>query len=83
MLKPIWISVRSTLEPILRPLQRAIGYVTSSFFRFMILFGLVFVGIGILMGEGIVAGHLGIYGWTAVGIGIVGRVIIHWKIKDR
>lgn len=74
--------IQAALKPILSPLLRAISFVFSSFFRFMIFLGIVLLIASAMVAEGVVAGHLGIYGGTAVLAGVVGRIVIHWKLKD-
>lgn len=68
--------------PIWEPLAPAVRLVTSSVFRFLIALGVVLLASGAAIGEGTVAGHLLIYGATAVFIGILGRGIIRWKLKN-
>lgn len=75
-------TIISVLDPVLQPLRLAGGFIFSSFFRFLIFLGVVLAAIGVAFYDGHVAGHLGIYGGTAILIGIVGRLIIHWKVSD-
>lgn len=48
----------------------------QSRFRQGIVFGLVLIGIGMILQEGAIAGMLGIYGATAIVISLVGRVAL-------
>lgn len=70
------------VEPVWAPLRDAISFVMSSFFRFLIFLGIVFLIVGTTAVDGVIAGHFGIYGATAILIGVVGRLIIHLKLKD-
>lgn len=70
------------IEPIWEPVAPAFRFVTSSAFRFLIVFGIVLLAIGAVIGEGTAAGHLLIYGVTAVVLGVLGRGVIHWKLKN-
>ena len=79
--EPVADPIRRALEPVWEPLRSGLRYVLGSFFRFLILIGLILVGIGVVFADGVVAGHLGIYGWTAVFIGVLGRLIIRWKVN--
>lgn len=72
----------TTFEPIATPVYRGGRFVTGSFFRFLIVLGLVLLATGAFVVDGILAGHLGIYGSSAVIVGIVGRLVIRWKLKD-
>lgn len=73
---------KSSIDSVTDSLWRGVHYVTSSFFRFLIAFGVLLVVIAATLLEGIVAGHLGIYGITAIVTGIAGRLIVNWKLKD-
>lgn len=57
-------------------------FVFGSFFRFMILLGVLLHAMGYFWAGDIVAGHLLIYGSTAIAVGVIGRVITWWKIQD-
>lgn len=70
------------LEPVLAPIRIVFGFIFSSFFRVMILLGIVLLLLGLFVVEGTEAGHLGIYGVSAILIGVVGRIIVHWQLKD-
>lgn len=74
--------LRTTCEPVLTPTYRAGRFVTSSVFRSLILFGIVLLVLGATVIEGILAGHFGIYGATAIFVGVLGRLVIRWKLKD-
>lgn len=41
-----------------------------------IVFGLVLIGIGLILQEGVIAGMLGIYGATAIALSVIGRVAV-------
>lgn len=58
------------------------SFVVGSFFRFMILLGILFHTLGYFWAEDIIAGHLAVYGTTAIVIGVVGWFIVWWKIQD-
>lgn len=73
---------RRQLEPVVSPLTRAISFVLGSFFRFSISLGVILLALGALVLEGHMAGHFGVYGSTAILMGIVGRLIIHLKVSD-
>lgn len=64
-----------------RVIKRSWSFLFGSFFRFLILLGLLFHAMGAFWVEGIKAGHLAIYGTTAIGIGVLGWVISWWKIQ--
>lgn len=70
------------LDPVLTPLGRAAHYIASSFFRVLIVLGLLMFALAVVGAEGIVAAHLGIYAASAVGVGVVGRAIVWWKLRD-
>lgn len=74
--------IERLMEPIWEPLGAVLQFVTSSFFRFMLILGLVFLITGALRGEGVIAGHLLIYGATAILLGAVGRAVTRWKLKN-
>lgn len=78
---PAWATVSQATEPIWKAVIRAIKYVTSSVFRFLIVLGVVLIATGVILWEGPTAAHLGIYGATALGIGVIGRFIVRSKIK--
>lgn len=69
------------LEPVRGPVYRVYQFLTSSVFRFLILLGLVLLAAGAVIQHGVIAGHLGLYGATAVFVGVLGRLIIRWKLK--
>lgn len=75
-------SIIRLIKPIWRLLSPAVQFVTSSLFRFLIAFGFVVIGLGAIRGEGVLAGHFLIYGTTAVFIGVLGRGVVHWKLKN-
>ncbi len=60
-----------------------IRFITGSFWRFMIAFGVVLLVSGMAIGVGIMAGHLAIYGGSAVIVGVLGRSIARWKLRSR
>lgn len=74
-------TVRRTLEPIWSPLHRAFRFVKGSFFRFLIFFGIVLLVLAATVVQGTAAGHFGIYGASAVFIGVLGRAIAYLKIR--
>lgn len=78
---PAWNTVSHTTEPIWKAAIRAIKYVTSSVYRFLIMLGIVLIAAGVVLWDGPTAAHLGIYGATALSIGVIGRFIVHSKIK--
>ncbi|MCU4743310.1 hypothetical protein [Natronoglomus mannanivorans] len=78
----VWIPLTRVIEPIWERVAPAFRFVTSSVFRFLIAFGIVLLAIGAAIGEGTAAGHLLIYGATAIFLGILGRGIVHWKLKN-
>lgn len=69
-------------EPIWEAVAPTFRFVTSSVFRSMIAFGIVLLAVGAVISEGTVAGHLLIYGVTAIFVGVLGRGIVHWKLKN-
>lgn len=75
-------AVGRLLEPIEPVLEWLLGVVFGSVFRFLILVGITFIIIAVVRGEGTVAGHLGLYGATAITIGIAGWAISKWKLKQ-
>lgn len=77
-----WDRFAGLADPIWGPLAMAIEFVTSSFFRFMLILGLAFLLLGALLSEGVMAGHLLVYGVTAIFLGVLGRAITYWKLKD-
>lgn len=54
----------------------------GSVFRFLIILGILLFALAVTWGEGIAAGHLAIYSGTAIFIGVLGRIIVWWKIQD-
>lgn len=74
--------IRRSLGPIWSPLTHAVSFVIGSVFRFLIVLGIVFLVLAITVVEGTLAGHFGIYGITAVFIGVLGRAVAHWKIRE-
>lgn len=72
---------RQLLEPALGPISQIYHFFTSSFFRFLIGFGVLLILAGAVVQYGPVAGHLGLYGATSIVVGVLGRVIIRLKLK--
>lgn len=74
--------IRQLFEPVEPVLEWVLWVIFGSAFRFLILLGITFIAIAIVRGEGAIAGHLGLYGATAIAIGIAGWVISKWKVKQ-
>lgn len=57
-------------------------FLFGSLFRFLIILGVVLLAAAVFWAEKVAAGHLGIYGVSAFGIGVVGRVVVWWQVQD-
>ena len=80
-LEPIRSALGRTVEPVRGPVSRTVGFLTGSFFRFLIFLGLLLLGMAMVTANGVIAGHLGIYGVSAVLIGVLGRAVVRWKLR--
>lgn len=68
-------------DPVVEAGETTAHVLFGSFFRFLIALGIVLLVLGAVVVEGVIAGHFGIYGATAILLGVVGRLIIHWKVR--
>lgn len=67
------------VEPVLVPVVKAFQFLFASTSRFLIIFGIALIALGAVLWQGTVAGHLGIYGGTAIAIGVLARLLVRWK----
>lgn len=57
-----------------------VSYLFNSFFRFLLILGIVLTLLGLVLADTVLAGHLGIYGLSALVVGTIGRLF--WWMKD-
>lgn len=73
----------STSRGAFSAVMKQLGKIRQSKSRQGIVLGLILIGIGMLLQEGVLAGMFGIYGATAVVISVVARVVlIRLRRKD-
>lgn len=63
-------------------IDRVWRFLFGSVFRFLTLLGVVLFGLAVFWADGVVAGHLGLYAASLILVGIVGQVIVWWRIQD-
>jgi hypothetical protein len=62
-------------------LSRAWRFLFGSVFRFLLIIGLVLLALGATVFDGIIAGHLALYGVSAVAVGLLGRIVVVWRVQ--
>lgn len=80
--EPTRSTLSRTVVPIQKSVIRVVQWTTSSVWRFLIALGIVLIVVGAVRWDGVMAAHLGIYGGTALILGVLGRLFVRRKIKS-